>query len=79
MPAIRGIKITSLSMTSLVKHIDELRICMRDREIAFLTPANRCMSAMFGVLRSVRSEMENTTKVVFFKANYNVGAEVLSG
>ena len=48
-------------------------------QLAFLTPANRCMSAMFGVLRSARSEMENTTKVVFLKANYSVGVEVLSG
>ena len=48
-------------------------------QLAFLTPANRCMSAMFGVLSSARSEVENTTKVVFLKANYNVGVEVLSG
>ena len=31
------------------------------------------------VLSSARSDMENTTKVVVLKANYNVGVEVLSG
>ena len=35
-PAIRGFKIASLNITSLVTHIDELRICMKDREIDVL-------------------------------------------
>ena len=35
-PAIRGYKIASLNITSLVKHIDKLRICMNDREIDVL-------------------------------------------
>ena len=58
---------------------EEKRVFSGDKQLAFLTPANRCMSAMFGVLRSARSEMENTTKVVILKANYNVGVDVLSG
>ena len=35
-PAIRGYKIASLNITSLPKHIDELRICMNDKEIYVL-------------------------------------------
>lgn len=35
-PAIRGFKIASLNITSLPKHIDELRICMNDKEIDVL-------------------------------------------
>ncbi|CAB3995252.1 Hypothetical predicted protein [Paramuricea clavata] len=35
-PAIRGFKIASLNITSLPKHIDELRICINDKEIDVL-------------------------------------------
>ncbi len=35
-PAIRGFKIASLNITSLPKHIDELGICMNDKEIDVL-------------------------------------------
>ena len=64
--------------SSTVSTIIKYMLTKREK-LAFLTPANRCMSAMFGVLSSARSEVENTTKVVFLKANYNVGVEVLSG
>ena len=33
--------------------------------LAFLTLCDQALSAMFGVLNSARSEMENTTKAVF--------------
>jgi hypothetical protein len=33
LPTIRGFKIASLNITSLPKHIDELRVAMKDNEI----------------------------------------------
>ena len=35
-PAIRGFKTASLNIASLPKHIDELRICIKDKEIDVL-------------------------------------------
>ena len=35
-PKIRGFKIAFLNITSLYKHIDELRICTNDRQVDIL-------------------------------------------
>jgi RNase P/RNase MRP subunit p30 len=66
-PKNRGFKIACLNMTNLHKHIDELRICLNDREVDILA------------INETRLEPDFLKELIYIYGNNWIGIEIEIG